>query len=155
MIYLNTPPTGLIKHLYHAILTAVGVHALKEWSETNLREKVRSVLMNNQVKAIVVYDVQNVLKEFLEIMKWLADSTSTKIIFLSTSLLDMPTIMVRRSKILELQTGGIETIHMIKKGQVECNHSSPLFVVQLIHQCIMRSPDLSGGPHFCVVVTYW
>jgi IS6 family transposase len=29
---------------------------------------------------------------------------------------------------------GIETIHMIKKGQVECNHSSPLFVVQLIHQ---------------------
>jgi transposase, IS6 family len=29
---------------------------------------------------------------------------------------------------------GIETIHMIKKGQVECNQSSPLFVVQLIHQ---------------------
>ena len=29
---------------------------------------------------------------------------------------------------------GIETIHMIKKGQVECNHSSPLFVVQLIYQ---------------------
>ncbi|NOU63987.1 hypothetical protein GC096_08105 [Paenibacillus sp. LMG 31461] len=29
---------------------------------------------------------------------------------------------------------GIEAMHMIKKGQVECNHSSPLFVVQLIHQ---------------------
>jgi energy-coupling factor transporter ATP-binding protein EcfA2 len=33
MIYLNTPPTGLIKLLYHAILTAVSVLALKEWSE--------------------------------------------------------------------------------------------------------------------------
>jgi chromosomal replication initiation ATPase DnaA len=98
MIYLHTPPTGLIKHLYHAILTVVGV-----------REKVQSVLMNNQVKAIVVDDVQNVLNgkksvEFLEIMNWIANSTSTKIIFLSTTLLDMPTIMVRRSKILELQT---------------------------------------------------
>jgi hypothetical protein len=84
------------------------VPALNEWSENNFREKMRSVLMNNQVKAIVVDDVQNVLngkksEEFLEIMNWLANSTSTRIIFLSTTFLDMPTIMVRRSKILELQ----------------------------------------------------
>jgi Cdc6-like AAA superfamily ATPase len=109
MIYLHTPSTGLIKHVYHEILTAVGVPAQKEWSETNHREKVQSVLTNNQVKAIVVDDVQNVLNgkksvEFLEIMYRLADSTATKIIFLSTDLLDMPTIMVRRNKVLELQT---------------------------------------------------
>jgi chromosomal replication initiation ATPase DnaA len=109
MIYLHTPPTGLIKHLYHAILTASDVPALKDYSETNLWEKVQSVLMNNQVKAIVVDDVQNVLNgknsvEFLEKMNRLADSTSTKIIFLSTKPLDMPTIMGQRSKILELQT---------------------------------------------------
>jgi chromosomal replication initiation ATPase DnaA len=109
MIYLHTPPTWLIKHLYHAILTASDVPALKDYSETNLWEKVQSVLMNNQVKAIVVDDVQNVLNgknsvEFLEKMNRLADSTSTKIIFLSTTPLDIPTIMGRRSKILELQT---------------------------------------------------
>jgi transposase-like protein len=45
-----------------------------------------------------------------------------------------PMLRFKSFRTAEQTITGIETIHMIKKGQVECNHSSPLFVVQLIHQ---------------------
>jgi IS6 family transposase len=45
-----------------------------------------------------------------------------------------PMLRFKAFRTAEQTITGIETIHMIKKGQVECNHSSPLFVVQLIHQ---------------------
>jgi transposase-like protein len=45
-----------------------------------------------------------------------------------------PMLRFKSFRTAEQTITGIETIHMIKKGHVECNHSSPPFVVQLIHQ---------------------
>jgi transposase-like protein len=45
-----------------------------------------------------------------------------------------PVAIENLKKKAEQTIKGIETMHMIKKGQVELEHSSPLFVVQLFHR---------------------
>uniref|UniRef100_UPI0035E461EE DDE-type integrase/transposase/recombinase n=1 Tax=Paenibacillus alginolyticus TaxID=59839 RepID=UPI0035E461EE len=45
-----------------------------------------------------------------------------------------PMLGFKSFKTAEKTIAGIEVMHMIRKGQVECNHSSALSVVELINK---------------------
>jgi hypothetical protein len=72
--------------------------------QLELREKVRSLIKDNKVKAIIFDDIQNLNQvkrlAFFQIMKWLSETTSLKFILSGITISQIPLIIIRRSKII-------------------------------------------------------